>query len=97
MIRPVAGGVVLSVRVVPRARRAALGGIRDGALVVRVPAPPVDGAANDALVSFLAETLDIPRSAVAIQRGERGRVKRVAIAGVTAGAVRAALSVPAGR
>src|SRR5262249_1630313 len=77
------------VRVVPRAKKTEISGERDGALVVRVAAPPVEGAANDALVEFLAKRLGVPKRAVQIVGGERGRLKRVAIAGVTDAQVRA--------
>ena len=76
--------VQIDVRVIPRAKKNACGGMRSGALLVRLAAPPVDGAANDALLSFLSELLDIPRRAVRIVSGERGRRKRVAIDGLTA-------------
>jgi len=56
---------------------------------VRVAAPPVEGAANDALIAYLAETFHIPKRAIQIVSGARGRHKRVAIAGVTAEQVRA--------
>jgi len=74
--------------VIPRARKTGLGGVRDDALVVRLAAPPVEGAANDALVDYFAALLRIPRRAVRIVSGERGRRKRIALAGVTAEAVR---------
>jgi len=76
-------GVELNVRVIPRAKKTAIAGERDGALVVRVSAPPVEGAANDALIAFFADALRVPRRAVQIVSGERGRKKRIAIAGVT--------------
>jgi uncharacterized protein len=75
--------ITLDVRVIPRARKTECAGFRDDVLVVRLAAPPVDGAANDALIEFLASTLHVPRRAVRILRGERGRHKRVAIEGVT--------------
>jgi len=74
--------------VIPRARKTELGGVRDDALVLRLAAPPVEGAANEALVDYLAALLRLPRRAVRIVSGERGRKKRVALAGVTAEAVR---------
>ncbi len=73
---------------IPRARTTALGGVRDATLVVRLAAPPVEGAANEALVVYFAGLLHLPRRAISIVSGERGRKKRVAIAGVTADAVR---------
>ena len=84
-------GVILSVRIIPRSKKTELGGVRDGALVVRIAAPPVEGAANAALVEFLAVTLRLPRRAIRICSGDRSRQKRIAIAGTTADAVRAAL------
>ena len=81
----------IDVRVIPRARKTEIGGTRDGALLVRLNAPPVDGAANDALIAFLAALLDTPRSTIRIVSGERGRHKRVAIAGVSRDRVRAIL------
>ena len=89
MIRATADGVELDVRVIPRARTTDIGGERDGALVVRLAAPPVDGAANDALIGFFTSALRIPRRAVRIVSGDRGRQKRLAIDGVTLEQIRA--------
>ena len=75
--------ITLDVRVIPRARKTECAGFRDDVLVIRVAAPPVDGAANDALIAFFAATLHVPRRAVRILSGARGRQKRVAIEGVT--------------
>jgi uncharacterized protein (TIGR00251 family) len=82
---------VVDVRVIPRARKTEYAGERDGALLVRLAAPPVEGAANDALVEFLAAALGLPRRAVRIVSGERSRRKRVAIDGMTPEQVRAIL------
>jgi uncharacterized protein (TIGR00251 family) len=57
--------------------------------VVRVAAPPVEGAANDALIAYFADALHISKRAIQIVSGERSRQKRVAIAGVTAEQIRA--------
>ena len=95
MIRATPDGVLLAVRVIPRSRTTGLGGTRRGALVVRLHAPPVDGAANAALVEFLASLLRVPRSSVQVRSGERGRLKQIAIAGVSVDAVRAAVSAGA--
>ena len=73
---------------IPRARKTELGGVRDDAVVVRLAAAPVDGAANEALVDYFAALLRLPRRAVRIVSGERGRRKRLALAGVTAETVR---------
>ena len=88
MITSTTDGVELTVRVIPRARHTEISGERDGALVVRVAAPPVDGAANEALIAFFSAALRVPRRAIEIVSGERGRTKRIAIAGVTVEAVR---------
>ncbi len=86
-------GVLMDLWVQPRAGRTAVAGVRDGALKVRVAAPPVDGEANNALVRFLAKKVGIPRRDVTIVRGQGGRRKTVRLRGVTPDAVRAALGV----
>lgn len=63
----------------PRAARTELVGLHDGRLKLRLTAPPVDGAANAALVQFLAECLDLPRSALSVASGGTGRRKTVSI------------------
>ena len=73
----------IDVRVIPRARKTECAGFRDDVLVVRVAAPPVEGAANAALIAFFSAALHVPRRAVRILSGDRGRHKRVAIDGVT--------------
>lgn len=72
----------LTVRLTPRAARDAVVGVRDGVLLVRVSAPPVDGAANEALVRLLAKRLDVPRSGVSILSGHSARTKVVEVAGL---------------
>jgi uncharacterized protein len=57
--------------------------MRNGAIVVRIAAPPVDNAANDTLIAFLAERLGIPKRAVRVVAGGTSRLKRVALDGVT--------------
>ena len=75
----------LDVRVIPRAGRSGFAGLRDGALLVRLAAAPVDGAANDELISLLARTLKIAKRDVTIVSGERSRTKRIRIAGLDRG------------
>jgi uncharacterized protein (TIGR00251 family) len=72
----------LEIRVIPRAGRSELAGLRDGAVLVRLAAAPVDGAANAALISLLSAALGIPRRDITIVSGERSRTKRVRIAGL---------------
>jgi uncharacterized protein (TIGR00251 family) len=83
--------VDVDVRVIPRAKKTEIGDLRDDALVVRVSASPLDGAANDALTELLANALGVAPRAVQIVSGQKSRRKRVAIAGVTAESVRAIL------
>lgn len=82
MIAETATGVELDVRVIPRAKKSCLGGVRGDAILVRLAAPPVENAANDALISFLSEILQVPRRAIRIVSGERARNKRVAVDGL---------------
>jgi uncharacterized protein (TIGR00251 family) len=93
LIRATPDGIELQVRVIPRAGRTACAGTREGALLVRLAAPPVEGAANDALIAFLAQLLDVPRRDVHILSGQRGRTKRVAVKGITATEAEARLAV----
>ena len=81
------GGCSIRVRVIPRAPRTALAGERDGALLVRLSAPPVEGEANDALVAFLSRALGRPRRDVRLVAGDRSREKRLEIDGLDAPAV----------
>jgi uncharacterized protein (TIGR00251 family) len=71
------------VRVQPRASKDEIAGEMGGALKVRLRAPAVEDRANEALVEFLAELLKTSRSAVSILSGERSRVKRIEVRGVT--------------
>ncbi|USQ96138.1 DUF167 family protein [Caulobacter sp. RL271] len=80
---------ILAVRLTPRGGRDAIDGWAADAdgrpyLKVRVACPPVDGAANAALLAFLAKTLKIPRSAVRLASGDTARLKRLELDGVTA-------------
>jgi uncharacterized protein (TIGR00251 family) len=75
--------VRFQVRVAPRAGRSGIDGVREGTVLVRVKAAPVEGAANDELVGIIAAALRVPRRAVTIVSGARGRLKRVYVAGVS--------------
>jgi uncharacterized protein len=77
------GTVTFAVRLTPRASREAIEGEYQGALKVRVTAPPLEDRANDALRRLLAGNLNVPVTAVRIVGGEKSRNKRVSIAGVT--------------
>lgn len=84
LIKPTPTGVELTLRVIPRARKTQTAGTRGDAVVVRLAAPPVDGAANAALVEWIAKGLKVPARSVRIVSGDRSRDKRVAIDGVSA-------------
>jgi uncharacterized protein len=74
---------LLTVRVTPRAGRTAIAGVRDGIVLVKLAAAPVEGAANGALIELLSEVLHVPKRSIRIRSGERGRLKVVEIDGVT--------------
>jgi uncharacterized protein (TIGR00251 family) len=91
MVSAAAGGTLLDIRVIPRAPRSHVAGTRDGALLVRLAAAPVDGKANDALLVLLADVLDVPRRDLTIVSGEKARRKRLKVAGLTPAAVQTRL------
>ena len=82
-IEPIATGIRLRVHVQPRASRTELAGMRGSELKVRLTAPPVDGAANEELIRFLAQVLGVPRSAVTLTAGTAARSKCLEVTGVT--------------
>jgi uncharacterized protein len=92
VIDAVPGGVIVRVRVIPRAGRSELAGTRDGALVVRLKAAPVEGAANEELIAFVARTLGVAKRTVTIVAGAQSRQKRVRIEGLDAAAVAARIA-----
>ena len=92
-LQPETNGCLLTIKATPRASRSELAGADDAWLRVRLQAPPVDGRANQALVEFLAQKLGLPKRTVAVIAGDKGRIKRVRIAGLDATAVRARLGV----
>lgn len=82
------GAVIVDVHVMPNAARTQIHGQYDGALRVRLQAPPVDGKANLALQAWLAEVLGIPKSAVELARGATARRKQLRVAAAYAGQAR---------
>ena len=76
---------------IPRARKTEIAGIRDDALLIRVAAPPVEGAANDAVVALLASICRVPRRAIRLVSGESSRHKRLAVDGVSPEHIQAAI------
>lgn len=81
----------ISVRLQPRAKRDEIVGERDGVLVVRVTAPPIEGKANDALCALIARRVRVGRTRVEIVRGASARDKVVRVEGVTTDELRRAL------
>ncbi len=84
--RPVADGLLCAVRLTPRAKRPGCQGVSEGAdgrprLLVAVSAPPVEGAANAALIELLAGAWRVPKSTLDIRSGATGREKILHIAG----------------
>ena len=77
---------------IPRAGRTSVAGLRHDAVLIRLASAPVDGAANDELIAFVATLFGIPKRQVSLASGERSRSKRVAIAGLTVAQVESKLS-----
>ena len=82
----------IDVRLTPRASRNEIRGYRDGALICRVTAPPVDDRANDALRKLVAKRLGVAPSRVRIERGARGRDKVLSVEGLSSAQARHLLS-----
>ena len=86
-------GAILTVHIQPKASTTECVGIHGNAIKIRVAAPPVDGAANEELIRFLARQLSIPAASMQIQSGANGRHKRVLVKGATVQLVMARLSL----
>ncbi|MEY3463131.1 MAG: hypothetical protein RLZZ468_909 [Cyanobacteriota bacterium] len=82
---------LVAVRVVPRGSRNQVLGLRDGAVAIKLQAPPVEGAANAALLAYVAELVGLPRRAIHLVRGETSRSKWIAADGLGAAELRARL------
>jgi uncharacterized protein (TIGR00251 family) len=93
IVQDTKAGAVLSVHIQPKASTTECVGIHGDAIKIRVAAPPVDDAANDELIRFLARQLSIPVSSVRIQSGANGRHKHVLVKGATAQLVLARLNL----
>jgi uncharacterized protein (TIGR00251 family) len=76
-------GILLRLYVQPRAKRTQIAGVHGDAMKLRVAAPPVDGAANEAILAFLAEVFGVPQRAVTLRSGDTSRQKVVEVRGVT--------------
>jgi len=87
-VQPTATGVRVSVRVQPRATSNEIAGVHGDALKVRLTAPPVEGAANEALIEFLAGAFEIPARNITIVAGSGSRSKIVELTGISEDRVR---------
>ena len=83
----------MNVYVQPRASKTVVAGMHDGCIKIRLAAPPVDGAANAALIEFVAEQLGIAKSRVRITAGSTSRRKTVEVDGVSVAQLASALNV----
>jgi uncharacterized protein len=90
-IRPTPTGLRLQLRVIPRARKNQIDGVREGRLLVRVTAPPADSAANEAVVALLARSLRRSKRDIRIVSGETARNKTIDVDGLTMAEVADAL------
>jgi uncharacterized protein (TIGR00251 family) len=94
-VRDTRDGTTFMVRVTPRASRTAIVGVAgeggDAALKIALHAPPVEGRANTALIEFLSDLLETPRSAIEIAGGQHGRTKRIVVLGRSTTEVAAAI------
>jgi uncharacterized protein (TIGR00251 family) len=94
VIQPASDGIIIPVRVVPRAGRAGIAGTRQSAFLIRLNAAPVEGAANDELIDVVAHALNVPRRSVTIVSGLRSRNKRVHVSGIDVASANARLTMP---
>jgi len=78
------GAVIVDIHVIPNAARTLAAGLHDGALRVRLHAPPVDGKANNALVQWLAQELGVPRAQVELIRGQTSKRKQLRVSAAAA-------------
>jgi uncharacterized protein (TIGR00251 family) len=84
-------GAVIDIKVIPRAGRTMIAGTRDNALLIRLAAAPVEGAANAELIALLSDVLDLPKRNFVVIAGERSRNKKIKVLGATADALRTRL------
>jgi uncharacterized protein (TIGR00251 family) len=91
-IERIGDGVRFTVRVQPRASRSEVAGSYGDGVKIRLTAPPVEGAANAALIEFLSRALGVSKSDIRIARGERSRSKVVEVAGIASDDLRQKLT-----
>jgi len=83
------GRITLTLHIQPGAKKTEFAGLHGDALKIRLAAPPVDGKANEALVRFLADVLDLPKSAVTLKSGQTSRRKVLEVTGSDPGRISA--------
>jgi len=83
-IQKVEGGVVFSAKVVPASSRTAISGLLDGAVKIKVSAPPEKGRANKCLIDFLAKQLGVKTNALSIITGQSNPIKKIQVLGLSA-------------
>jgi uncharacterized protein (TIGR00251 family) len=93
VIQSDSGGVTLKVRVAPRSAKNGVAGLVEGSLKITLTAPPVDGAANEALIETLAKLCGLRKSNITILSGHTARQKRVRLTGADLGKVKEALGL----
>lgn len=86
-------GLIIQVHASPRASKTQIQGLHGDALKIRLQAPPVDGKANETLIEFLAESLNIPQRQISLLSGHTSRHKRLCLQGITASQVTHALGL----
>jgi uncharacterized protein (TIGR00251 family) len=91
--RPHRDGTLIDILVQPRASKTEITGVHDGALRIRIAAPPVEGAANDAVIDFLSKLLKMSKRDIQIVSGATGRRKQVLVRGIDADQARQTLSL----
>jgi uncharacterized protein len=89
--------ITFAVRVQPRASKSGVVGVLDGALKIRLAAPPVDGAANEELIRLLSKIFDAPRQRIAILSGQTSKNKIVRVSGISVEDVERILAVALSR
>ena len=82
---------VIKIHVTVKSRRTEVAGLYGDTIKIRIAAPPVEGRANEELISFLAETLGVPRKEVRIKSGASSRIKTIAIKGIDTDAAKSIL------
>ena len=76
-IKETTEGIIFTIAVLPKSSRNMIAGVRDGALKIKITAPPVDGAANKMCVAYLSKILKTPKSSLEIVSGATGRTKQI--------------------